>query len=519
MLLSDAKRRQFCRKPATFPKNVLDMHHTNLTLQRNIGVEGHRIQMTKWLILVFLLIGPVCHAQSATIDWTNVHQVIDGFSAADINDSGSPGVTLLTSAQAAFFFGTGAGDVGLSILRVMPPNGVSYGAGSCLTVSTSCVGSYASDVSYAVSYGAHVIVTPLSPPAAYTTNGSVNCTEGAGSGSLATNSYAAYATWLANFVKSLQTYESANVVALAVTNEPEYCEAYPSIVLSAAQIDSFIKNNLGPTFSADGLSTLIMAPEAGRYGDLNGYAYLCAEDVSCANYLGVVSFHDYDASVSGTNNSTVNATPYPSGYASGKHFWDDEASCQSGGGGPSFCNGTFDGSITNALGWAAVIDHRLAVDNVNEWGYWWFIIPAAINSGEGLMTDTGVIPQRTYVVGQYSRFIRPGYYRIDATHAPQAGTSVSAYQNTPSGDLVIVATNYTASPLSQVFNLINAPTFTSVTPYITSATQDIQAHVAQSVVGNSFAYTLPADSVTTFVGTSSGSPTPGPPTNLRAVVN
>ena len=127
--------------------------------------------------------------------------------------------------------------------------------------------------------------------------------------------------------------------------------------------------------------------------------------------------------------------------------------CRSGGGGPSFCNGTFDPSITNALGWAAVIDHRFAVDNINEWGYWWFIIPAAINSGEGLMTDTGVVPLRTYVIGQYSRFIRPGYYRIDATHVPQTGISVSAYQNTSGGNLVIVATNYTASPISQTFNL------------------------------------------------------------------
>jgi glucuronoarabinoxylan endo-1,4-beta-xylanase len=493
------------------------MHHMNLTFRRNSSIEGKRIQMTKWLILMFLLIGPVCHAQSATINWTNVHQVIDGFGAADTNEAGTPSVTLLTSAQAAFFFGTGAGDIGLSILRVQPPNGVAFAAGNCTTVSTSCIGLYASDIQYAVSYGARIYATPFSPPAAYTTNGSVNCTAGAGSGSLATGSYAAYATWLANFVISLQTYENANVAALTLTNEPEYCESYPSIVLSASQIDNFIKNNLGPTFSAHGLSTMITMPEVGRYGDLNGYGYLCAEDAACANYVGAVSYHDYDASVSGTD--TVNADPYPSGWPSGKRYWDSEVSCQSGGGGPSFCNATFDPSMKNALGWAAILDQRFAVDNVSEWGYWWFIVPASINSGEGLMTDTGTIAERDYVVGQYSRFIRPGYNRIDATHVPQEGISVSSYQNTSSGNLVIVATNYTGSPISQTFNLTNAPTFSGVTPYITSATQDIQAQAAQPVLSNSFTYTLPADSVTTFVGTSSGSTTPVPPTNLRAAVN
>ena len=137
--------------------------------------------MTKGLILLFLLIGPVCHAQSVTIDWTNVHQVIDGFGATSTNDAGSAKVTLLTSAQSSFFFGTGNGQVGLSIIRVEPPNGASsYGQGDCTTVSSSCVGAYASDVAFATSFGARVYVEPQSPPAIYTTNGSVICTANGG---------------------------------------------------------------------------------------------------------------------------------------------------------------------------------------------------------------------------------------------------------------------------------------------------------------------------------------------------
>ena len=68
-----------------YPKGVLDMHHMDMTFRRSSGIHGNRIQMTKWLILIFFFISPVCHAQSAAIDWTNVHQVIDGFGAADIN--------------------------------------------------------------------------------------------------------------------------------------------------------------------------------------------------------------------------------------------------------------------------------------------------------------------------------------------------------------------------------------------------------------------------------------------------
>jgi hypothetical protein len=65
----------------------------------------------------------------------------------------------------------------------------------------------------------------------------------------------------------------------------------------------------------------------------------------------------------------------------------------------------------------------------------------------------------------------------------------------------IVATNYSSSSVSQTFCITNAPTFTSLKPYITSATQTIQAQTAVSVSGNCFTYTLPASSVTTFVGT------------------
>lgn len=481
----------------------------------SLSIEGLRIQITKWFILLFLLIGPVCHAQSATVDWTNVHQVIDGLGASNADDGGT-GV-LLTPSQAAFFFGTGSGQIGLSILRVAVPNGATsgYAAGSCLTVSTSCVGITRQDITYATSYGVRIFGTPFSVPAAYSTNGSVNCSPG--NGQLATAHYTDFATWLANWVKSMQTYQGVTPVTLAIANEPDFCATYPSTAYSATQIHDFITNNLGPTFASNSISTLILMPEVGKYGNLS-LGFQCATDASCAAYMGGASFHDYDANVT-LSSDTVNAATYPSGWAGDKRYWEDEVSCEAGGAGPNFCTASFDPSMTNALNWAAIIDHRFAVDNLNAWNYFWLIVAASSGNGEGLIQDTGAVAQRAYVMGQYAKFIRPGYFRIDATHAPQSGVSVSAYQNTTGNNLVIVATNYTGSPVTQTFNLVHAPTFSAVTPYITSATQNIQAQAAQSVSSNSFFYTLPADSVTTFVGTSSGSTGPVPPTKLQAVVN
>jgi len=92
-------------------------------------------------------------------------------------------------------------------------------------------------------------------------------------------------------------------------------------------------------------------------------------------------------------------------------------------------------------------------------------------------------------------------YRIDATRIPESAVTVSAYQNTSTNQIRIVVTNYNSSSVSRTFNITNAPTFTSLKPYITSATQTIQAQTAVSVSGNSFTYALAASSVTTFAGT------------------
>jgi glucuronoarabinoxylan endo-1,4-beta-xylanase len=77
---------------------------------------------------------------------------------------------------------------------------------------------------------------------------------------------------------------------------------------------------------------------------------------------------------------------------------------------------------------------------------------------------------------------------------------VSAYQDTSTNTLVILATNYSGSAVLQQFNIINGPTFSSVTPTITSVSLSLATQSSVPVSSNSFTYTLPADSITTFVG-------------------
>jgi glucuronoarabinoxylan endo-1,4-beta-xylanase len=460
-------------------------------------------------LFLFLAGSGAAQAQTATVNWTDVHQRIDGFGASDAQN----GFTL-TSAQQSLLFGTGSGQIGLSIMRAGIPDGSSAFPGSCATVSTSCAGGsgVVSDMQAMIANGGIVYASPWSPPAAYTTNGSVICSSNSG---LATASYGAYATWLANYVQSLKSEYGITLSAISVQNEPDICTSYDSAVWTNSEIDTFVKNNLGPTFAADGLTTPIFVPETSGYGGINGGngGGSCATDSSCSAYLGGYNFHDYDASLSGT--SSVIADPVPSGWASGKKYWETEVSCYTPEGiGPGFCQSGWVTNITDGLNWGAVIDQRIAGDGVNAWLYWQFYQPDSTD-GLSLISDSTPYPARLYVLGQYAKFVRPGYYRIDATRAPASGVSVSAYQNTSTNTLVIIATNYTSSSSSVTFNISNAPTFTSLTPTQTSATNSLTPLNSVAVSGNSFDYTLPAQSVTTFVGSTLA---PSAPSSLSTSV-
>ena len=429
-----------------------------------------------------------CSTVSATaqVNWTDVHQVIDGFGASDAF------LGPMSTANQDFFFGTATGQLGLSILRTDVPNNGDI-TGDCSTVNSGCAGPYVSDMQAALANGAKIYSSPWSPPAAYTTNGLTTCTNNSG---LDPADYGLYATWLANYVLSLKQNDNITLDALSLQNEPNECTSYDSAVWNAQEIDTFVAGNLGPTLATNNLTTLLFVPEGSGYNQMS-LGSTCGGDPSCNQYVGGVNWHDYDANLSGTN--TIAADPYPTYWPAGKKYWETEASCGPGFG-PNFCESGFNTDITDALDWAAVIDQRIAVDGANAWLYWW-LIDSNSTDDQGLMSSNGTVAQRAYVLGQYSRFVRPGYFRIDATHLPNANVSVSAYQNLPTNTLVIVATNYSSAEAALTVNITNAPAFSTLTPYTTSATLGLAQQPSISISSNSFTYALPPNSITTFTGT------------------
>jgi len=421
-------------------------------------------------------------AQTCTVNWTNVYQRIDGFGAS----CAFSGRTWSTNTANIFFSTNNVGTnicIGLSLLRnQIVPGG---------TVDSSELGL----MKLAQARGARIWSTPWSPPGSFTSNGSTVGGNYLGSGANATN--LAYAAQLANYVVTNAALNNVNIYAVSIQNEPDAVVTYTSCTWTAQQIHDFTTNLYNAFQASNVLSTKIMLPEDESW-QTNLY-YTTMSDPNAAADVGIIADHNYVA-----NNVFGDTNPPAALPSYGKALWETEVATLSGAADP------FNPSITNAMYWATRIHLFMTVAQANAWHYWYLITGSTPDDNEGLMGhNNGVdIPtQRMYVLGQFSRFIRPNFYRIGATNT---GTAlISAYNYTSSSNFVIVAINTNLSTaISQTFNLTNFPTVSSVTPWITSATMSLSNQTPVAVSSSSFTYTLPALSVVTFVGQGVAGPAP-----------
>jgi O-glycosyl hydrolase len=108
------------------------------------------------------------------------------------------------------------------------------------------------------------------------------------------------------------------------------------------------------------------------------------------------------------------------------------------------------------------------------------------------------------VFGQFSRFVRPGYFRFGATVANNSNLKVSAYKDPATGKFSMVVINTGTVPVRTAVALSGFAA-SSLTAYTTSATSTGHWEASAPVTPGSngvFTVTVPATSVVTFTGTS-----------------
>lgn len=116
---------------------------------------------------------------------------------------------------------------------------------------------------------------------------------------------------------------------------------------------------------------------------------------------------------------------------------------------------------------------------VSAYHVWWIIAADGVNgvASNGLIMKGRVI-QRGYVMGNYSRFVRPGTYRVSASANPATGVFVTAYRNDSLGRLIVVAINEGTAAATRkfVFEGVTVPT---VTPWESSEAVKLTARVSK----------------------------------------
>ena len=405
-----------------------------------------------------------------TVNPAVTYQQIDGWGASFTDSSAY--LVFNSSARNAIMndlFNTSSG-IGLSFLR-QPMGASDFSRSGNYNFDNTCCDLSDFSISHDTAYiipllqqarslnpSVKIIITPWSPPGWMKTSGSMI------GGSLNSGTYSdALAQY---FVKTIQGYQGQGVpiYGLTVQNEPLYSPTgYPGSLMPAADQAGFIGFNLGPALAGAGLGSVkIMAYD--HNWDQPGYPTTVFANATASQYVAGVAWHCYGGNVS-AELSVHNSYP-------NKDAWLTE--CSGGNWTPYFNN--FDANLKGET-------ENLVILNARNWGKGAILWNMALdpNNGptnggcttcRGIVTVNGGSYTKTvdyYVLGQASKFVRSGAYRIDSNTFGGSSIEDVAFKN-PDGSIVVLALNNASS--AQTFKIL--------------------------VSGQSVSYTLPAGAVATF---------------------
>jgi len=373
----------------------------------------------------------------AKIYTDSLKQYIRGFGAANI----LPWRPDMTDSEIQTAFGTGDGQLGFSILRLRLPS--STGWDFSIQAATA---------KKAYDMGVLVFASPWSPPAAFKSN---NNTTG---GYLLESHYQDFVDHLNSFIDYMED-NGVSLYAVSVQNEPDIEVSYESCDYTPEQMKNFMAGYAG------GINTKVIAPESFQFRK-NMSDPILNDSAACAN-LDIVGGHIYGGGLGS----------YPLAVEKGKELWMTE-------------------HLDTDTTWSAVLATGKEINdcmNVGMNAYvWWYLVRFY-----GPILEDGNVSKRGYVMSQYARFVRPGFYRIKCNSTPQRNIYVTSYKD-DSGKVVIVALNTSSSAIQQTFTVTNG-IMTAVTPYTTSQYKKCEQACNISVSNGTFTATLDASNITTFV--------------------
>jgi O-glycosyl hydrolase len=303
-----------------------------------------------------------------------------------------------------------------------------------------------------------------SPPARMTVSG-LTTGEKDGKSNLTSEMYADFAQYLVDVVRQLREEEGIPVGWISPINEPQWnwsykngqegCHYGPNEVLELTRV-------LLKTLQESNLDVQLSMFESGEWKSSDTYIDVLAKDPEVWAALPHLSIHSYWS----TRADKERFMKYIEKNHPGKTLWMSEwTEMQSG----------RDTGMESALVMAATLHDDLTITNVSSWQYW--IAVSKYQYRDGLIyvstLDHTITPtKRLWVMGNYSRFIRPGFVRLDVRGGSEA-LLVSAYRSADSKRLVVVATNLTALPIKVRLGALQGSLPGTANLYETSADSDL----------------------------------------------
>lgn len=321
------------------------------------------------------------------------------------------------------------------------------------------------------------VSTVWSPPAWMKDNNRV--TDG---GHLLPEYYQAYAEYLATYCNGYAEQHGIDIYAISPANEPDFIASYSSALWTRDSFAEFISGYLAPTFDAMNVQCKVIVGETSKWQETIVRSAL--RDPVAGARTDIVAAHAYSGGV----------TEFRLAYDLGKRIWQTEVS--------DFH--TTDPTMESGLRWAKMLHAHMVIAQTNAWFYWWGMTykddeEALINMN--LDDQTYLVNKRLWTLGNYARFVRPGWYRIEATVHPASGVYVSAYHDPATGGFAIVIINGNDEE-TQIELALDDFTTAELMPYRTSETEDLAQLAPISVGADLITITLSPESVTTLTGTA-----------------
>jgi len=407
----------------------------------------------------------------------------------------------MTDAVADHLFDVDAG-VGLTILRIVMDT-----SGDPLNGDRTW-----SDIIKAAERGVDTIIgTTLSPPAVAKTDNTVN--DG---GHLRPDYYEQWADTLAAFPAKVKQNTGIDLHAMSVQTEPDFascgfaepCDGnFPSTDHIAAELAEFVKV-VGPKLHALSPPVRVIAPETRQWSRLWSNDTGCCSEPSGYPGPDPLDGRDYDyghalyadelawaqVDIMGTHQYvTQTAEPWPNDVPELRPVWVTEMA-----GAKWFPEAGPSTDIRNGIAVGGWIHDALTVGDASAWVWLWYRALAS-DVNEGLLLLDGVVAKRMWVLGNYSRFVRPGFTRVEITGVLPDGVKPTAFVG-PDGTVVVVVINAASAGVELPITIAGGSVPGSMTPWVTSGSDDLVQKDAVAVSGATFDALLAAESVTTFVG-------------------